>query len=100
MALPACNHDRNGQNAWREIVPARVLPEYYNTITARCGPDGGDAVLSVDGGATECMCVVAGDGPLEVEFPQLATAIWAKNDVHGAHYQKLVVHIGKAVHNP
>jgi len=91
MALPKTGSKAAGGNAHAVVVAALTGNEVASRLTARCETN--DAILSLDGGTTDHVRVVAGDAPLELTGLTPFASVYAKNAVEDSNFAKLTVNI-------
>ena len=91
MALPTYGTDAAGANTYVEVIAARTDPEVYNMLRVWCATQ--DAILSLDGGTTDHIYVVAGIAPETISLPNRSASIQAKNAAAGLNYATLFVQV-------
>lgn len=93
---PTFGIDATGENTYTEVVAsprgARDNEnKEYTELIASCATN--DAVISLDGGTTDNIRVVAGNTPIHLKGLKITQAIHGKNADSGSNYADLVINV-------
>ena len=89
--LPSFGHDAAGADAFAEVIAASSGNTGYHNISVFCETH--DAIVSLDGGTTEHIRVIADQPPQVYSGIWVDAAVHAKNAVGGSNYANLTVHV-------
>lgn len=92
--IPTYGKDATGQNAYAQIIASpRGSGTYenkmYTNMLVWCATN--DAIVSIDGGASDDIYVSAGKEPMRLDGLTITKSVQAKNATGGSNYANLVV---------
>lgn len=94
MALPTFGTDATGEDTYVVVIAARTAQtDAYNHIIAWCTTK--DAILSLDGGDTDHIHLLADAAPIRIDFALKTGAVHAKNFDAGQNYGAVWANISR-----